>query len=84
MFVNRQKKKLPCFHRNFTFTKKSVTINGGEPNPDRFSRAAPLRLREAMAMKVKKLTVMALLCAIALTIFMIEAQIPPVIPIPGV
>lgn len=35
-------------------------------------------------MKVKKLTVMALLCAIALTIFMIEAQIPPVIPIPGV
>ena len=35
-------------------------------------------------MKVKKLTVMALLCAIALTIFMIEAQIPPVVPIPGV
>ena len=35
-------------------------------------------------MKVKKLTVMALLCAIALTIFMIEAQIPPVIPVPGV
>jgi heptaprenyl diphosphate synthase len=37
-----------------------------------------------MAMKVKKLTVMALLCAIALTIFMIEAQIPPLVPIPGV
>ena len=35
-------------------------------------------------MKVKKLTVMALLCAIALTIFMIEAQIPPLVPIPGV
>lgn len=35
-------------------------------------------------MKVKKLTVMALLCAIALTIFMIEAQIPPVVPVPGV
>ena len=35
-------------------------------------------------MKVKKLTLMALLCAIALTIFMIEAQIPPLVPIPGV
>ena len=35
-------------------------------------------------MNVKKLTVMALLCAIALTIFMIEAQIPSVVPIPGV
>ena len=35
-------------------------------------------------MKVKKLTVMALLCAIALTIFMIEAQIPPLVPVPGV
>ena len=35
-------------------------------------------------MKTKKLTVMALLTAIALTIFMIEAQIPPVVPLPGV
>lgn len=35
-------------------------------------------------MKVKKLTVMALLCAIALTIFMVEAQIPPLVPVPGV
>lgn len=35
-------------------------------------------------MKVKKLTVMAMLCAIALTIFMVEAQIPPLAPIPGV
>lgn len=35
-------------------------------------------------MKVKKLTVMAMLCAIALTIFMVEAQIPPVVPLPGV
>ena len=35
-------------------------------------------------MKAKKLTVMALLCAIALTIFMIEAQIPPLVPLPGV
>lgn len=34
--------------------------------------------------KVKKLTVMALLCAIALTIFMVEAQIPPLVPMPGV
>ena len=34
--------------------------------------------------KTKKLTLMALLIAIALTIFMIEAQIPPVVPLPGV
>ena len=35
-------------------------------------------------MKTKKLTVLALLSAIALTIFMIEAQIPPLVPIAGV
>lgn len=37
-----------------------------------------------MNLKTKKLTLMALLTAIALTIFMIEAQIPPVVPLPGV
>lgn len=35
-------------------------------------------------MKVRKLTVLALLSAIALTIFMVEAQIPSPLPIPGV
>ena len=35
-------------------------------------------------MKVKKLTTLALLSAIALTIFVLEAQIPPLVPIPGV
>ena len=35
-------------------------------------------------MKTRKLTRMALLTAIALTIFMIEAQIPAVVPLPGV
>ena len=35
-------------------------------------------------MKTKKITVMALLTAIALTIFMVEAQIPPIVPLPGV
>lgn len=35
-------------------------------------------------MKVRKLTLMALLTAMALTIFMIEAQIPALVPIPGV
>lgn len=35
-------------------------------------------------MKTKKLAVMALLSAIALTIFVIEAQIPPIVPLPGV
>ena len=35
-------------------------------------------------MKTRKLTRMALLTAIALTIFVIEAQIPAVVPLPGV
>ena len=35
-------------------------------------------------MKTRKLTTMALLCAIALTIFIVEAQIPLPIPVPGV
>ena len=35
-------------------------------------------------MKTKKLTLLALLTAIALTIFMVEAQIPPLVPLPGV
>ena len=35
-------------------------------------------------MKIRKLTLLALLSAIALTIFMVEAQIPPVVPLPGV
>lgn len=35
-------------------------------------------------MKTRRLTTMALLCAVALTVFMIEAQIPPLVPIPGV
>lgn len=35
-------------------------------------------------MKARKLTQMATLTAIALTIFMIEAQIPPLVPIPGI
>ena len=35
-------------------------------------------------MKTKKLTLLAMLSAIALTIFMVEAQIPALVPIPGV
>lgn len=35
-------------------------------------------------MKVKKMTLLALLSAIALTIFMVETQIPALVPIPGV
>lgn len=35
-------------------------------------------------MKTKKLTLLALLSAIALTIFVIEAQIPALVPVPGV
>lgn len=37
-----------------------------------------------MALKVKKLTILALLAAIALTIFVVEAQIPALVPIPGI
>ena len=35
-------------------------------------------------MKTRKLTQMAVLTAIALTIFMVEAQIPALVPVPGV
>ena len=35
-------------------------------------------------MKTKKLVLLGLLTAIALTIFMVEAQIPPLVPIPGI
>lgn len=35
-------------------------------------------------MNVKKLTQLSMLTAIALTIFMVEAQIPPLLPIPGI
>lgn len=35
-------------------------------------------------MKTKKLALLALLCAIALTIFLLESQIPPLVPVPGV
>ena len=35
-------------------------------------------------MKIRKLTTLGLLTAIALTIFMMEAQIPAVVPLPGV
>lgn len=35
-------------------------------------------------MRTKRIALLGLLTAIALTIFMIEAQIPPVVPIPGV
>lgn len=34
--------------------------------------------------KTKKLALMAVLTAIALTIFMLESQLPPLVPIPGV
>ena len=35
-------------------------------------------------MKTRKITLLALLTAIALTIFMVEAQIPALVPIPGI
>lgn len=34
--------------------------------------------------KIKKITILGLLTAIALTIFMVEAQIPSILPLPGV
>ena len=39
---------------------------------------------EVTPLKIKKITLSALLCAIALTIFMVEARIPSPVPIPGV
>ncbi|MDY4583381.1 MAG: Gx transporter family protein [Candidatus Faecousia sp.] len=35
-------------------------------------------------MKTRKLTLLALLSAIALTIFMVEAQLPALVPVPGI
>lgn len=35
-------------------------------------------------LKIRKLTTLGLLTAIALTIFMMEAQLPPLVPIPGI
>ena len=35
-------------------------------------------------MNTRKMTTLGLLSAIALTIFMVEAQIPPIVPLPGV
>ena len=35
-------------------------------------------------MNVRKLTLLGVLSAIALTIFMVESQIPPIVPMPGV
>lgn len=40
--------------------------------------------RQVEPLKTKKLAQLALLSAIALTIFMVEAQIPALVPIPGV
>ena len=37
-----------------------------------------------MGMRIKKIARLGLLTAIALTIFLLEAQIPPLVPIPGV
>ena len=54
---------------SFTFPRKSAILS---------------RRKVCKPMKTNKLTRMALLTAIALTIFMIEAQIPPVVPLPGV
>ena len=56
--------------RSFTFLRKSVMLYYYE--------------KEAAATKARKLTLMAMLTAIALTIFMIEAQIPALVPIPGI
>ena len=42
------------------------------------------REKGAEPMKTKKLTVLSLLSAIALTIFMVEAQIPLPVPVPGI
>ena len=37
-----------------------------------------------LVVKVRKLALLGLLSAIALTIFMVEAQIPALVPVPGI
>lgn len=59
------------WEKNWYHTDKSV-------HPDTNSN------ERRLAMKTRKLVLLALLTAIALTIFMLEAQIPPLVPIPGV
>ena len=44
----------------------------------------PKDQKGGIPMKTKRLTTLAMLTAIALTIFMVEAQIPALVPIPGV
>ena len=41
-------------------------------------------MKGGIRMKTKRLVTLGLLTAIALTIFMLEAQIPPILPMPGV
>lgn len=48
------------------------------------SKSAILVSQEVNTVKTKKLALLGLLTAIALTIFMLEAQIPPIVPLPGV
>lgn len=47
-------------------------------------KSAILVFQEVNTVKTKKLALLGLLTAIALTIFMLEAQIPPIVPLPGV
>ena len=54
---------------HFTFFKKFDILYGKEGGG---------------VLKTRKLTLLALLTAIALTIFMVEAQIPALVPIPGI
>ncbi len=44
----------------------------------------PLPIKEAPVKSVKKLTTLALFSTIALTIFLLESLIPPLVPIPGI
>lgn len=53
----------------FTFCRKSGILIPGKAGE---------------TVKIRKLTLLAMLSAIALTIFMVEAQIPPIVPLPGV
>ena len=53
----------------FTFERKSAMVG---------------REKGASAVKTKKITLLSMLSAIALTIFLLEAQIPPILPVPGI